>query len=219
MSPQRLSRKEKQAHTRTCLMESARRIFARRGLDQASIDEVAADAGYTKGAFYANFKSKEELFLAMLDERFAERVEELDRVLATDGTVEDHAREAGASFMRYLAADPEWQRLFFEFTAYAARNEEFREELVTRYRTVRKRMAEVFHEHAKAQGIESSVERKEPIALMLCAMANGVALENLVDPDAVDDDLYPNMLVIFFAGLRAMSEAGQAPVGAAADSG
>jgi AcrR family transcriptional regulator len=216
MSPERLSRKEKQAHTRTCLMESARRIFARRGLDQASIDEVAADAGYTKGAFYANFKSKEELFLAMLDERFAERVEELDRVLATEGTMEDHVREAGANFMRYLGADPEWQRLFFEFTAYAARNEEFRQELVTRYRAVRKRMAEVFAEHAKAQGIESSVEKKEPIALMLCAMANGVALENLIDPEVMDDDVYPTMLVIFFAGLRALSKAGHAPVAAGA---
>jgi AcrR family transcriptional regulator len=216
MSTERLSRKEKQAHTRTCLMESARRIFARRGLDQASIDEVAADAGYTKGAFYANFKSKEELFLAMLDERFAERVEELDRVLATEGTMEDHVREAGANFMRYLGADPEWQRLFFEFTAYAARNEEFRQELVTRYRAVRKRMAEVFAEHAKAQGIESSVEKKEPIALMLCAMANGVALENLIDPEVMDDDVYPTMLVIFFAGLRALSEAGHAPVAAGA---
>ena len=72
MSP--LSRKERQAHTRHCLMESAARVFKRRGLEGASIDEVASDAGFTKGAFYANFKSKEELFLAMLDQRFAERV-------------------------------------------------------------------------------------------------------------------------------------------------
>ena len=69
----RLNGKEKQAHTRSCLMQSAANVFAQRGLQQASIDEVAEDAGFTKGAFYANFKSKEELFLAMLDERFAER--------------------------------------------------------------------------------------------------------------------------------------------------
>jgi AcrR family transcriptional regulator len=56
----RLTRKEKQAHTRTCLMESAGKVFAKRGLQQASIDEVAEDAGFTKGAFYANFKNKEE---------------------------------------------------------------------------------------------------------------------------------------------------------------
>ena len=78
----RLTRKEKQAHTRECLMQSAARVFTRRGLQQASIDEVAEDAGFTKGAFYANFKSKEELFLVMLDDRFAEALERLERMLA-----------------------------------------------------------------------------------------------------------------------------------------
>ena len=75
----RLTRKEKQAHTRECLMRSAAKVFTQRGLQQASIDEVAEDAGFTKGAFYANFKNKEELFLAMLDERFTERIEEIAR--------------------------------------------------------------------------------------------------------------------------------------------
>ena len=51
-------------------MESAAKVFACKGMSQGSIDEVAEDAGYTKGAFYANFKNKEELFLAMLDEGF-----------------------------------------------------------------------------------------------------------------------------------------------------
>ena len=123
-------------------MKSAARVFARRGLQQASIDEVAEDAGFTKGAFYANFESKEELFLAMLDERFAERLEEIDSVVGDDGEPEEQARQAGDDFGRYLAADPEWQRLFFEFAAYAARNDDFREELVTRYRALRERIAD-----------------------------------------------------------------------------
>ena len=80
----RLTRKEKQAQTRSCLMKSAAKVFARRGLQSASIDEVAEDAGYTKGAFYANFKSKEELFLAMLDESFSERIAETEQAFATD---------------------------------------------------------------------------------------------------------------------------------------
>src|SRR2546429_5544898 len=137
----RLTRKEKQAHTRECLMHSAARVFARRGLQQASIDEVAEDAGFTKGAFYANFKSKEELFLAMLDERFTERIEQIEVVIAGEGTAAERARRAGDDFASMVAADPEWQRMFFEFTAYAARNEDFREELVTRYRSMQARIA------------------------------------------------------------------------------
>src|SRR2546428_11777103 len=126
----RLTRKEKQAHTRECLMHSAARVFARRGLQQASIDEVAEDAGFTKGAFYANFKSKEELFLAMLDERFAKRIEAIERVIADEGDTAEKARRAGDEVVRQLSADREWERLFFEFCAYAARDDEFRQELV-----------------------------------------------------------------------------------------
>jgi AcrR family transcriptional regulator len=205
----RLSRKEKQAHTRFCLMESAARVFTRRGLQQASIDEVAGDAGFTKGAFYANFKSKEELFLAMLDERFAQRIEQIDRVWSSDGDMRDKARQAGQDFAEYLS-DDEWSRLFFEFAAYAARNEEFRQELVTRYRALRERVADIYSRQKEKLGIEPAVA-PEQVAAMIFAMVNGLALEKLLEPDVVADDAFGTMLVAFFAGLGATREA--APTG------
>src|SRR4051794_38491478 len=205
----RLTRKEKQAHTRTCLMESAARVFARRGLQQASIDEVAGDAGFTKGAFYANFKSKEELFLAMLDERFAEKIEQMGRVWGSEGDLRDKAQRAGQDFAQYLS-DDEWARLFFEFAAYAARNEDFRQELVTRYRALRERVAEIYSRQKEKMGIEPAVA-PEQVAAMIFAMVNGLALEKLLEPDVVADDAFATMLVAFFAGLGATAEA--APAG------
>ena len=202
----RLTRKEKQAHTRECLMHSAARVFARRGLQQASIDEVAEEAGFTKGAFYANFKSKEELFLAMLDERFSERIEEIERVIAGEGTTAEKAQRAGDDFTQMIVADPEWQRLFFEFSAYAARNDEFREELVTRYRSMRDRIAAALRARAEAAGFESALPYDQ-IALMTCAMANGVALEKLLEGEEVPDDLYGTMLTLLFAGLDSLKRA------------
>jgi AcrR family transcriptional regulator len=210
----RLTRKEKQAHTRFCLMESAARVFARRGLQQASIDEVTGDAGFTKGAFYANFKSKEELFLAMLDERFAQRIEQIDRVWSSDGDMRDKARQAGQDFAEYLS-DDEWSRLFFEFAAYAARNEEFRQELVTRYRALRERVADLYSRQKEKMGIEPAVA-PEQVAAMIFAMVNGLALEKLLEPDVVADDAFGTMLVAFFAGLDAHREA--APTGDARSS-
>ena len=210
----RLTRKEKQAHTRFCLMESAARVFTRRGLQQASIDEVAGDAGFTKGAFYANFKSKEELFLAMLDERFAQRIEEIDRVWSSGGDIRDKARQAGQDFAQYLS-DDEWSRLFFEFAAYAARNEEFRQELVTRYRALRERVADIYSRQKEKMGIEPAVA-PEQVAAMIFAMANGLALEKLLEPDAVADDAFGTMLVAFFSGLGATQEA--APTGSESSS-
>jgi AcrR family transcriptional regulator len=208
--PSRLTRKEKQARTRRLLMAAAAKVCAKHGLQQTSVDEVAEQAGYTKGAFYANFASKEELFLAMLDERFAERLQEIDRVMTGTGEPEDMARRAGVDFARYLAADPEWQRLFFEFSAHAARNPEFREELVTRYRSLRSRIAELFRRRAEELGVDSPVPY-EDLALMCFAMGNGFALERLLEPDVVPEELHASMLAIFFTGLRAMAEG--APAG------
>jgi AcrR family transcriptional regulator len=209
----RLTRKQSQAQTRACLMRSAARVFALRGLQQASIDEVAEDAGFTKGAFYANFKNKEELFLAMLDERFAQRIEEIEAVIASEGTAVEKARRYGDSFAETLRADPEWERLSFEFSAYAMRDEQFREELVTRYSAMLKRIAAAFEAEDEQYGREPTIP-SEHVALMTHAMTNGFALEKLLAGDAVPDELYGTMLMVFFAGLDALSSA---PATAGAD--
>jgi AcrR family transcriptional regulator len=210
----RRTRKEQQAHTRSCLLRSASRVFAHRGLHQASIDDVAAGAGFTKGAFYANFSSKEELFLAMLEERFAERAAELERIAATDEEMQEQARQGGDNFAHYVAADPDWQRLFFEFAVHAARNEDFRHELVTRYRAMRERMAEVYERRTERLDLPSPLPMDQ-IAQMTFAMANGFALERLLEPEAVSDEMYGTMLMVFFAGLRALAEEGDGRAGAA----
>jgi AcrR family transcriptional regulator len=211
MARRRLTRKEQQAHTRERLIEAAGRVFARRGLHQASIDDVAEEAGFTKGAFYANFASKEELFLAMLDVRFAARLDELERTTAGDESPEEQARQAGTDFSRAIAADPEWERLFFEFAAHAGRNEEFRKELVKRYRELRGHIEELYRRRVERDPeMEAPPVSLERLTLMTFAMVNGMALEKMLEPDAVDDELYGTMLMIFFAGLRTLVQEGSA---------
>ena len=93
--------------------------------------------------------------------------------------------------------------MFFEFAAYAARNPEFREELVDRYRGLRERITAIMGRRAQELGIEPPLPLDQ-IALMTFAMANGAALERVLEPEAVPEDLYGKMLEIFFAGLRTM---------------
>src|SRR5438105_15844263 len=76
----RLTRAESQARTRAHLLEAAAEVFARRGFHGASVEEVADVAGYTKGAVYSNFASKDELFLAVLEGRMQAQVELLGRL-------------------------------------------------------------------------------------------------------------------------------------------
>jgi AcrR family transcriptional regulator len=207
----RLTRKERQARTRECLLAAAARVLARGGLQRATIDEVAAEAGFTKGAFYANFSGKEELFLAMLEQRFAERLGQIERLSDGDAEVEERARVAGEDFGRYVRADPEWQRLFFEFVVHATREEGFRAELVRRYRDLRGGIAKVVEEQAAQLGSTLPLAPAE-LAMMIFAMANGFALERLLEPEDASDELYGSMLMIFAAGVRALAqEEGDAP--------
>jgi AcrR family transcriptional regulator len=200
----RLTRKESQARTRSRLLEAAGRVFARRGMERATVDEVASEAGYTKGAFYANFKSKEDLFLAMLDERFGKRLEDIERVLDSDATVSEQARQAGRDFTEYLASDPEWSRLFFAFAVQAMRDEGFRQELVTRHRTIRSRIAQGFEAHSHTIGGELPIPA-EHVAMMTYAMADGFALARILEPEDVPDDMFATMLEVFFTGLATLS--------------
>src|SRR5258706_6443215 len=65
MAPGRLSRQQSRLQTRERLLEAATLVFSRRGFDAASVEEIAEEAGYSKGAVYSNFASKEELFLTL----------------------------------------------------------------------------------------------------------------------------------------------------------
>jgi AcrR family transcriptional regulator len=201
MSPRSLTRHQKQAETRSSLLRSAAKLFCRHGLEGASVDEVAQDAGYTKGAFYSNFKSKEELFLVMLDEKFSTELERLDRMLAGGEDPGAEARDAAADFLGYIHTDPEWPRLYFEFVAYAARNDEFRQELGTRQRALRERMAEVFRRWSESFDTPPPLPLTD-IAAMTFVMADGFLLNQLIDPE-LPDELYAQLFSIFFRGIQA----------------
>jgi AcrR family transcriptional regulator len=201
----RLTRKEKQAKTRSSLIESAAKVFCRHGMDRASIDQVAEDAGYTKGAFYANFKNKEELFLAMLDERFSDRIAETERAFAdTEESPPEQARHAAADFARH--SSPEETRLFQEFYAHAIRNEDFRAELLTRFATLRNRLNEIYQRRMDEYGVTPTVP-VERIGRMVIAMIDGWALWHQLEPDEADDELLEEMLEFFTAGVGVLGGA------------
>jgi AcrR family transcriptional regulator len=204
----RQTRKEKQAATRTLLMKAAAKVCAKRGLQQASIDEVAEEAGYTKGAFYANFASKEELFLAMLDERFGEELERIEQALRADRPPDEAARAAGESFMSFMRSDPEWERLYLEFVGYAARDDEFRQELLTRLRAMDARLAEIYRRWTEEIGITPPIPIEE-ITLMTSIMADGFLLRQQLDP-ALGGELYGKMLATFMLGLKERARSGEA---------
>jgi AcrR family transcriptional regulator len=204
MTRRPLTRAERAARTRRLLMAAASKVCARRGLERASIDEVAEEAGFTKGAFYANFRSKDELFLAMLDERFATHLSKLDARVAEEGELSDQARDAAVEFAHELSDDPEWMRLYFQFAARAARDEGFRAELVTRTRAVQGRLAEIFAR--RTEGFEHKpTVAPDQLALIADVVIDGFTVHKLLDPERFPDELHGQIWEIVIAGLAALA--------------
>ncbi|HYH59869.1 MAG TPA: TetR/AcrR family transcriptional regulator [Thermoleophilaceae bacterium] len=205
MTPRRLSRAEQREHTRTCLVVAAAKVFSRRGYDKASLDEVAEEAGFTKGAVYSNFKGKEDLFLATIDAHFEERLAAVKRVMGEEPDERGTAHAVGMEYMQQLNSDPEYFRLFFEFWAYAQRNPAVKRKFLPRVQRFRAALAEVFDAKTE-QGFDLPVPT-EQLAAMLIAMGAGVAMERELDPEAVADDTYALMLQYFFRGMLTPDEA------------
>jgi AcrR family transcriptional regulator len=201
MTRRRLTRAERKEDTRTRLLASAARVFARRGFHAASVEEVAEDAGFSKGAVYSNFASKEDLFLAMVEARFQDRLGAIRAAVAEPGAPGEQARRSADSFIRQLAADPEWPPVFLEFWAYAQRDPSVRRRFAAQVSAVREAVAEILASRASELGVELPLPADQ-LATMTFAMATGFAMERQLDPNAVPDDLLGTMLELFFAGVR-----------------
>lgn len=202
---QRPTRAQRGAATRAALLSSASRSICELGMHGASIDLIAERAGYTKGAFYAHFSSKEQLFLAMLEQKLAADLERLEAAMVGVGEATDEARHAAGEFLHHVYRDPEWPRLYQEFAAYAARNEAFRVQFAARQRDLRAGMAQVFARWASSFGAESPVAPAD-VAAMTFFMADGFLIDRIIDPE-LDEGLYTTMVEVFLRGLLAMEQA------------
>jgi AcrR family transcriptional regulator len=111
---QRLTRQEQKARTRQQILASGERVFRRNGFHKATVEMITADAGYTKGAFYANFSSKEDLFFILLAPRLEARGRAIGKLVESE-EIYDDASEAAHRLITYMADDPDWQRAFLEF--------------------------------------------------------------------------------------------------------
>jgi len=202
----RPTRMQRSDETRAALVRSACKLICALGMQGASIDRIAAEAGYTKGAFYVHFASKEDMFLALLDEHFDAELARLDAVLQGAGEPVVEARRAAEGFLARIEADPEWRRLYQELANHAARNESFRERFADRQRALRVRMAEVFERWAADLGAKPSLPAADVAAMTMC-MADGYLLNRIIDPE-LEEGLYGTMFEVFVHGLMAMSGEG-----------
>ena len=187
------SRAERQALTRTALVDAAERLFIAQGFHATSLDSVAAEAGYTKGAVYSNFASKEDLFFAVYERRLDARVAEFHALL-------EAARSPGTPSRRWPERRPSasehddgWLAVFFEFWAHVLRHAELRERFAKLHARVIEPLEVAMVRHAEEVG-EALPEDPRKLATARYAMQLGLQLERLTQPDVVDPDLGARMV-------------------------
>lgn len=188
------------SETRAQLLQAAGEVFAERGYERASLDQVAAAAGLTKGAVYSSFAGKEELFYALMQERIGERLALVAEAMKREATLEDITRDAGAGLADLISSQADWHLLFIEFWARAVRDPSLREEFARHRRSARKLIARFLERQAARAGLDLPAPADQ-LAVAVLALSNGIAIEQLADPDTVDPSLFGAMLGLLLAGL------------------
>jgi AcrR family transcriptional regulator len=200
--PRRLTRKEKQAETKRRLFDAAERVFLRRGLQGSSVEEISAEAGFTRGAFYSNFESKEQLFTELLHDRIFNVYRELGEEAPTHGTPREQLRWGAERLAKMQDKEGgHWLfRLWLECLTQAARDEKFRELAATFWSGNRALLAGNIEREYDRVGSKPPVPA-EDIATAMTALDIGLAVQHLVDPDAVPLDLYVPLYELLFGSL------------------
>jgi AcrR family transcriptional regulator len=202
MTIQPLTPERRRQQTRDHLLAAAGQVFAERGFHGASLDEVAAVAGFSKGAVYSNFKNKEDLFLALFKSNYDREMEALRATLEAS----EVPAEARLSDFVALIRDEIGQvgdsfgLLYEEFWLYAVRNPAAREQLIRLEDENIRGIAEVIEAERVRQGIPA-LESVERVARLITVLFHGIGRLRVLQPEAADDALIETAIAFIARGL------------------
>jgi AcrR family transcriptional regulator len=179
----------KTQETRSLLLRAAEEIFARDGYEKAELGEIARLAGRTKGAIYAQFKSKEDMFLALFEENALRRRAIMAEFLAKSDSIAGNV----AAFRKYFiefATNDRWSFLMLDFRLYAVRNPKSRERLHKVYQSILPPQEEMAYSSLLGPATKGkrAISRTEAVHTAF-AMLTALRLEAQFDPEVVTSDV------------------------------
>lgn len=176
----RLTRAESQARTRAHLVATAKDMFLADGYSVTSLEKVADAAGYSKGAVYSNFRNKDELCLAVLDDIHTEKAIKIAEAIAGANTIDERL----AAFQRWAEeniGNVGWTALEVEFAISARRDDVVRKELADRDRMIRDLIAALITAQAEELGIKLPMPA-DAAATALLSLGIGLGLQRAIEP-------------------------------------
>jgi AcrR family transcriptional regulator len=208
--PARLTRAERKRQTRAELLAAAQRVFLRDGFHGASLTEIAEDAGYTFGAVYSNFESKDELLLAVMDAENQRRIPMHVGFLLDAPSLEEGLRASAREYAEYAQQHPGWTALYVEFWIHASRQPELRRKVAERHEHLLVTVSELIEEFARRWGVEFAIPIREMVRGTY-ALSRGMGLERLVDPQVTPLAQFEEMFVAYVKGLMRPGTGNGAP--------
>ncbi|WP_041302508.1 TetR/AcrR family transcriptional regulator [Mycolicibacterium rhodesiae] len=172
----RMTRAQSQAQTRADLVRTARRLFFEDGYHPTSLEKVADAAGFSKGAVYSNFRNKDELCTAVLDEVRGERIAEILDIMARPDL--PSRIEALRDWAERVIGDPGWTSLEVEFAVHARRNEQLRTDMASRLTFILQTLTGA----TESTDLTDPAMPRDEIATVMLALGIGLGLLRSIDP-------------------------------------
>lgn len=194
---ERWTRQRRLEHTRSLLLDAAEAVFAKQGFGGAALEDIAEVAGYTRGAIYSHFGTKEELFLAVIERRLERMLDNFADVIASFeglGTL-DVARLA-ERWRELTIAVPDNAALGYEFSLFLLRNPDARDRLAAHREETTRSLAHYISTHVERLGGTLDLPA-ENLARVLIATHEAITISGHID----GDDLYESFLRMVLANV------------------
>lgn len=183
------------------------RVFARRGYREAGVDEIAAEAGYSKGAIYWHFSDKEELLQVLLEERVDAPTREMVTLLESAPPERDMSLEAAREFTRQLAEQREAVLLAREYWSLAIRDSDLRARYAERQTQLRSALTAALEARARHLGTPDLPIPAEDVARIVMSIIGGLTIDELIEPGSVRPQLVSEALALIYTGLVSRANA------------
>lgn len=175
--------------TRGRLFQAAAEVFAKVGVGATTVEQIASAAGFSRGAFYSNFASKDELLLAMLEDHLQQSVSHNLGMLAENPDPESFVAALSANLGREDDPLHHSPLLEIELILHVARKPEHRAALVQRLQTMRTLVGEIAVSTLRAAGVERELDA-EQLGRALVALEDGLRLHRMMDPESTPGDAF-----------------------------
>ena len=194
---ERWTRQRRLEHTRGVLLDAAEEVFAKRGFGGTALEDIAEVAGYTRGAIYSHFGTKEELFLAVTERHLLRFLEGFEGVIASFESLEDlNVAQFAERWRELTIAGPDSAALGYEFSLFLLRNPDAQERLAAKREETTRALADYITSHIARLGGTLTIPA-ETMARVLIASHEGVTISSHLDKA----DLYEPFLQIVMSNV------------------